>query len=182
MNSTVIIGAINFIGTVIAIVGAITAIGSRLERYFTRHFKENPRRVARVRFLFGFSQNIITIAVVLVIGVTLARPVLSQFVPLIVTQTPRPLGGILTEFPQNHRRFLIPGTIRGLTLDPNGYMWLISSDANLVGCISLSGDGRNFNIPTSHSVPSAITLGPDGNLWFTEANANKIGRINSRSR
>ena len=62
------------------------------------------------------------------------------------------------------RRFLLFG----------GLVCLLIS---VVTAFALSGNIREFPIPTVGSGPFGITAGPDGNLWFTEFTGNNIGQL-----
>lgn len=69
------------------------------------------------------------------------------------------------------------GGPRQITVGPDGNLWFVAEDSNVVGRITTAGVITEFPIPTPNSSPFAITAGPDGNLWFTETFGNKIGRM-----
>jgi len=79
-----------------------------------------------------------------------------------------------------------PGFARGMTLGPDGNLWLTDADANAIGRVAQDGTVvddyklgtyTGFPIPTANAFPVPITAGPDGNLWFVELNnGGKLGR------
>jgi virginiamycin B lyase len=64
-----------------------------------------------------------------------------------------------------------------VTTGPDGDVWFVDPNANVVGFVTTTGAVTSFSIPTSGSSPERIVRGPDGNLWFTEILGNKVGRI-----
>jgi virginiamycin B lyase len=65
----------------------------------------------------------------------------------------------------------------GITLGPDGAMWIAEGAANLIASVTTSGVIATYPVPTASSQPAFIITGPDGALWFTEFTGNKIGRI-----
>lgn len=65
----------------------------------------------------------------------------------------------------------------GITVGPDGALWLVESATNKVARVTLAGAFTEFPIPTADSMPEDITIGTDHNLWFTEAKGRKVGRI-----
>ena len=96
-------------------------------------------------------------------------------------------NGVIQEF---RLPFDVVGT--GITLGPDGRLWLLDFGASLYlpgettngGVVALTISNSmvagasyyNSNF-TVHSRPTGITTGPDGNLYFTEQLAGNIGRI-----
>jgi virginiamycin B lyase len=64
-----------------------------------------------------------------------------------------------------------------LAVGPDGALWFTDGTADKIGRITLSGNIREFAVPTAGAFPFGIAAGPDGALWFTERRGNKIGRI-----
>lgn len=64
-----------------------------------------------------------------------------------------------------------------ITLGPDGNLWTVPRDGNVVGEITTSASQFTYVPPTPNSSPAQITAGPDGTLWFTEATASKIAHI-----
>ena len=70
---------------------------------------------------------------------------------------------------------------RGITVGPDGQIWFAEMAANKIGRITLTGEFKEFEIPTADAQAYGVVAGPDGNLWFTESNAGKIGRLDIKT-
>ncbi|MBY0522984.1 MAG: Ig-like domain repeat protein [Gemmataceae bacterium] len=92
-------------------------------------------------------------------------------IAMIPTDDPDPID------PSNIRVFSTPGGTRGLTIGPDGNLWVTASDTNQIVRMTPDGFVSAFDIPTANSGPYGMTVGPDGALWFTEVTANQLGRI-----
>lgn len=66
---------------------------------------------------------------------------------------------------------------RGITVGPDGQIWFAEMAANKIGRITLTGEFKEFDIPTENAQAYGVVSAPDGNLWFTESNVGKIGRL-----
>src|SRR5439155_1364020 len=82
---------------------------------------------------------------------------------------PIPALAAVTEFPLQSNAV----GPNGLTLGPDGNIWVAESDANLLASVTPSGVVTAYDAPN----PYGITAGPDGNVWFTESLGDKVGRI-----
>ncbi len=65
---------------------------------------------------------------------------------------------------------------QGLTVGPDGNIWLVGYDTGVVDKVTPSGSITSYSLGAS-SRPVRITTGSDGNLWVTEAGSNQIARI-----
>jgi len=70
---------------------------------------------------------------------------------------------------------------RGITVGPDGQIWFAEMAANKIGRITLTGEIKEFDIPTENAQAYGVVSGPDGNLWFTESNVGKIGRLDIKT-
>jgi virginiamycin B lyase len=80
--------------------------------------------------------------------------------------------------------FPIPGAENfhspsGLTVGPDGALWMTEPYGNEVVQMTTTGHVREFITGISPGAsPLNITTGPDGNLWFTEPGINSVARLN----
>ncbi len=81
--------------------------------------------------------------------------------------------GDVTEYPTP----TLGSSPRGLAAGPDGAVWFVERNANLIGRITAFGVVTEYPLPTPGAWPTEIALGPDAALWFTEQAANAIGRI-----
>jgi virginiamycin B lyase len=65
----------------------------------------------------------------------------------------------------------------GVTLGPDGNIWIAAGAANSIVRVSPTGAIAAFALPSPNSNPRFITVGSDRNLWFTQQSGNRIGRI-----
>src|SRR5438105_4797438 len=82
---------------------------------------------------------------------------------------PIPALAAVTEFPLQSNAV----GPNGLTLGPDGNIWVAESDANLLASVTPSGVVTAYDAPN----PYGVAVGPDGNVWFTESLGDKVGRI-----
>jgi virginiamycin B lyase len=72
----------------------------------------------------------------------------------------------------------VGGPANGITLGPDGHLWVTSGAAGGPGQVSKFSTTTGFvQSYTVGSVPKGITSGLDGALWFTESGGNSVGRI-----
>jgi virginiamycin B lyase len=64
----------------------------------------------------------------------------------------------------------------GITVGPDGNLWVTATDANTIARVTPSGTVTHFALPRFMGA-LGIVAGPDGNLWFAGAGGNAIGRI-----
>jgi virginiamycin B lyase len=69
----------------------------------------------------------------------------------------------------------------GITLGPDGALWIAESLAGKIGRATTSGDLLEYTVPAVVSSPTGIAAGPDSSVWFTEFDGNSIGRIRTGS-
>jgi streptogramin lyase len=76
---------------------------------------------------------------------------------------------------------LYPGieTSLGITVGPDGALWLTSTNPSSIGRITTSGTISTFTDPSIKD-PIGITDGPDGALWFANSFGGSIGRITTK--
>jgi streptogramin lyase len=65
---------------------------------------------------------------------------------------------------------------QGLTLGPDGNIWVCNYLADAIARITPDGSITEFKLPGGGGKPLNIVAGPDGALWFTDE-TGKIGRI-----
>jgi virginiamycin B lyase len=84
-------------------------------------------------------------------------------------------GALAGEFPITGKR------PQGIVAGPDGTMWFTEAgraegDDGRISSITMAGEVREFQLPTSRSYPYGITAGPDRNLWLVEYLAAKVAR------
>jgi len=89
---------------------------------------------------------------------------------LVLLGAPPVAGQTFTEFP------VLSAYAWGITAGPDGNLWFLSGDPDLVVWLAPEGVMTKFAIPTVPADLNQITTGPDGNLWFTESRG-RIGRV-----
>ena len=66
----------------------------------------------------------------------------------------------------------------GMAIDALGQVWYSDIRRNKIGRLDpVSGEVKDFDIPTKDSWPFFIVIDADGTLWFTERMGDKIGRL-----
>jgi virginiamycin B lyase len=81
---------------------------------------------------------------------------------------------------------------QSLTVGPDGNVWFVEQNTNIVGKVTPTGQVTEYPIPNApnnvgvsdpnapdgvQANPTSIVAGADGALWFNEPGANAIGRI-----
>lgn len=66
---------------------------------------------------------------------------------------------------------------RGITLGPDGNVWVALFGSSKIASITPSGTVTEYPTPTGGSGPMGIATGQDNNLWFTEQVANQVARV-----
>lgn len=84
------------------------------------------------------------------------------------------LVGNVTDFSS---KFAPGAKLAGMTLGPDGNLWVAENGAGRIARVSGDGTVAEFSAGIDPNArPFNITAGPDGALWFSEGN-NHIGRI-----
>src|SRR5207244_6516842 len=91
-------------------------------------------------------------------------------VALLGALQPIPALAAVTEFPLQSNAV----GRNGLTLGPDGNIWVAESDANMLASVTPAGVVTAYDAPN----PYGVAVGPDGNLWFTDLQDSSIGRFN----
>src|SRR5438874_1817842 len=91
-------------------------------------------------------------------------------VALLGALQPIPALAAVTEFPLQSNAV----GPNGLTLGPDGNIWVAESDANMLASVTPAGVVTAYDAPN----PYGVAVGPDGNLWFTDLQDSSIGRFN----
>jgi virginiamycin B lyase len=71
-----------------------------------------------------------------------------------------------------------------LTAGPDGAIWFLDMDADIVGRVTGDGKITQYPLPDRarmHINPEDMVVGPDGALWFSETLKMRIGRIDPKT-
>jgi hypothetical protein len=77
---------------------------------------------------------------------------------------------------------LVSGTPYDISAGPDGALWFVLHNPDMVGRIATSGTITQFTIPTSGSTPAGIAAGSDGALWSTETRSGGLRRLRAQAR
>ncbi|GAC1657409.1 MAG: hypothetical protein NVS4B7_02820 [Ktedonobacteraceae bacterium] len=70
------------------------------------------------------------------------------------------------------------GGIYGLTISPNGEIWISLSAENMLAQLDVAHNRFvYYPIPTKASLPLGVVMGNNSTLWFTEAGSDKLGML-----
>ncbi|HEU5001302.1 MAG TPA: choice-of-anchor D domain-containing protein [Actinomycetota bacterium] len=101
----------------------------------------------------------------------------TEFTALIDQVGRTTVGGVETDFGVSTSLSLATG----LTLGPDGRMWIAEKGANAIGAIAANaGAGtKTTDYPLTGTVHPEAIVSLAGNLWFTEQSTGKIGEMNT---
>jgi virginiamycin B lyase len=110
-----------------------------------------------------------------------SRP--AEMKPMADTASPSPSVAV-SALPTEDFKIPTTGAFPGNELieDKEGWLWFTELFGNKVGAIHLQSQKfREFELPTTLSMPDGLALDAEGDFWITQFRGNRLARLNSKT-